>query len=80
MAVVVEYQKDFVGGPTPLHMAKRLTKIAGRVNIWLKRENLAHTGTHKINNAIEQALLAKRIGKTASFPKQALDGMALQHA
>merc|ERR1712086_245132 len=43
--------------------AERLTELAGGANIWLKREDLAHTGAHKINNAIGQALLAKRIGK-----------------
>ena len=57
------YRRDFVGGPTPLHKASRLTQLAGGANIWLKREDLAHTGAHKINNAIGQALLAKRIGK-----------------
>jgi len=57
------YRREFVGGPTPLHKAERLTKLAGGANIWLKREDLAHTGAHKINNAIGQALLAKRIGK-----------------
>merc|ERR1712070_309267 len=60
---IAVYRKDFVGGPTPLHLAKRLTEYAGGANIWLKREDLAHTGAHKINNAIGQALLAKRIGK-----------------
>mmetsp|Transcript_14468 Transcript_14468/g.31798 ORF Transcript_14468/g.31798 Transcript_14468/m.31798 type:complete len:721 (-) Transcript_14468:65-2227(-) len=63
MAEVALLRKDFVGGPTPLHVAKRLTKLAGGATIWLKREDLAHTGAHKINNAIGQALLAKRIGK-----------------
>jgi len=57
------YRKDFVGGPTPLHKAERLTEYAGGATIWLKREDLAHTGAHKINNAIGQALLAKRMGK-----------------
>lgn len=57
------YRRDFVGGPTPLHKADRLTELAGGATIWLKREDLAHTGAHKINNAIGQALLAKRIGK-----------------
>jgi len=57
------YRKDFVGGPTPLHKAERLTEAAGGATIWLKREDLAHTGAHKINNAIGQALLAKKIGK-----------------
>jgi len=58
------YRREFVGGPTPLHIAKRLTEYAGGANIWLKREDLAHTGAHKINNAIGQALLAIRIGKS----------------
>lgn len=57
------YRRDFVGGPTPLHLATRLTEMCGGAKIWLKREDLAHTGAHKINNAIGQALLAKRIGK-----------------
>eukprot|EP00568_Trieres_chinensis_P002931 CAMPEP_0183308548 /NCGR_PEP_ID=MMETSP0160_2-20130417/22318_1 /TAXON_ID=2839 ORGANISM="Odontella Sinensis, Strain Grunow 1884" /NCGR_SAMPLE_ID=MMETSP0160_2 /ASSEMBLY_ACC=CAM_ASM_000250 /LENGTH=774 /DNA_ID=CAMNT_0025472407 /DNA_START=19 /DNA_END=2343 /DNA_ORIENTATION=+ len=63
LAEIHQYRKDFVGGPTPLHKAERLTEFAGGANIWLKREDLAHTGAHKINNAIGQALLAKRIGK-----------------
>jgi tryptophan synthase len=60
---LAEYRRDFVGGPTPLHKADRLTEYAGGATIWLKREDLAHTGAHKINNAIGQALLAKRMGK-----------------
>jgi tryptophan synthase len=63
IAELDEYRRDFVGGPTPLHKADRLTAFAGGATIWLKREDLAHTGAHKINNAIGQALLAKRIGK-----------------
>jgi tryptophan synthase len=63
LAELARYRKDFVGGPTPLHKAERLTELAGGATIWLKREDLAHTGAHKINNAIGQALLAKRIGK-----------------
>lgn len=63
LAELDEYRRDFVGGPTPLHKAERLTEFAGGATIWLKREDLAHTGAHKINNAIGQALLAKRIGK-----------------
>jgi len=58
-----EYRRDFVGGPTPLHKADRLTEMCDGATIWLKREDLAHTGAHKINNAIGQALLAKKIGK-----------------
>jgi tryptophan synthase beta chain len=56
-------QKDFIGRPTPLYLAKNLSEICQR-KTYLKREDLAHTGAHKINNAIGQALLAKRIGKT----------------
>jgi tryptophan synthase beta chain len=55
--------KNYVGRPTPLYYAKRLTEHFGRAKILLKREDLNHTGAHKINNAIGQALLAKRLGK-----------------
>jgi len=58
------YRRQFVGGPTPLYRADRLSETVGGATIWLKREELAHTGAHKINNAIGQALLAKRLGKT----------------
>jgi tryptophan synthase len=58
------YRRQFVGGPTPLYRADRLSEAVGGATIWLKREELAHTGAHKINNAIGQALLAKRLGKT----------------
>ncbi|QPC46573.1 tryptophan synthase subunit beta [Mangrovibacillus cuniculi] len=57
------YLKDFVGRETPLFFAERLTKQYGGPNIYLKREDLNHTGAHKINNALGQALLAKRMGK-----------------
>eukprot|EP00536_Pseudo-nitzschia_multiseries_P007594 jgi/Psemu1/240357/estExt_Genewise1.C_1800059 len=63
LAELDRYRREFVGGPTPLHKAERLTELAGGATIWLKREDLAHTGAHKINNAIGQALLAKRLGK-----------------
>src|SRR5690242_15128331 len=56
--------RDFVGRPSPLYFAERLTAQAGGARIWLKREDLNHTGAHKINNALGQALLAKRMGKT----------------
>src|SRR5687768_2342742 len=55
--------KHYVGRPTPLYEAKRLSESAGGARIFLKREDLAHTGAHKINNALGQALLAKRMGK-----------------
>ena len=54
---------SFVGRPTPLTYAKRLSEKLGGAQIYLKREDLAHTGAHKINNALGQALLAKRMGK-----------------
>lgn len=56
-------QKTYIGRPTPLYFAKRLTEDLGGAKIYLKREDLAHTGAHKINNAIGQALLAKKMGK-----------------
>jgi tryptophan synthase beta chain len=53
----------FVGRPTPLYFAERLTKHAGGAQIWFKREDLNHTGAHKINNTLGQGLLAMRMGK-----------------
>ena len=58
------YLTEFVGRPTPLYFAERLTKELGGAKIYLKREDLNHTGSHKLNNAIGQILLAKRMGKT----------------
>jgi tryptophan synthase len=55
----------YMGRPGQLHLAERLTEHAGGANIWLKREDLNHTGSHKINNALGQILLARRMGKTA---------------
>src|SRR3954467_1151824 len=55
---------QYAGRPTPLYFAERLTRLLGGAQIYLKREDLAHTGAHKINNALGQALLAKRMGKT----------------
>jgi tryptophan synthase beta chain len=57
------YLKDYVGRKSPLYYAENLTKKCGGAKIYLKREDLNHTGAHKINNAIGQALLAKRMGK-----------------
>ncbi len=57
------YLKEFAGRPTGLYYAERLTEELGGAKIYLKREDLLHTGAHKINNAIGQALLAKRMGK-----------------
>ena len=56
--------KDYVGRPTPLYEAKRLGEKLGGIRVFLKREDLTHTGAHKINNTIGQVLLAKRMGKT----------------
>lgn len=58
------YMKQYVGRPSSLYYAERLTKELGGAKIYLKREDLNHTGAHKINNAIGQALLAKHMGKT----------------
>jgi tryptophan synthase beta chain len=55
--------KDYAGRPTPLYFAKRLSEQLGGAKIYLKREDLLHTGAHKINNALGQGLLAKRMGK-----------------
>lgn len=55
--------RDYSGRPTPLFHAERLTKHAGGASIYLKREDLSHTGSHKINNALGQVLLARRMGK-----------------
>lgn len=58
------YLKQFAGRETPLYFAKRLTEKIGGAKIYLKREDLLHTGAHKINNALGQILLAKKMGKT----------------
>ena len=58
------YLRTFAGRPTPMYYARTLTKYAGGARIYLKREDLLHGGAHKINNALGQALLAKRMGKT----------------
>lgn len=58
-----DYLKNYVGRPTPLTFAERMTKELNGAKIYLKREDLAHTGAHKINNALGQALLARRLGK-----------------
>src|SRR5881275_3212793 len=57
------YLRQYVGRPSPLYFAERLTKAAGGARIYLKREDLNHTGAHKINNCIGQALLTRRMGK-----------------
>jgi len=59
-----DYLKDYAGRPTPLYFAKGLTKKLGGAKIYLKREDLAHTGAHKINNTLGQVLLAKKMNKS----------------
>jgi len=58
------YLKNYAGRPTPLYYARNLTEKLGGAKIYLKREDLLHSGAHKINNTIGQALLAKYMGKT----------------
>ena len=58
------YLRDFVGRPTPLYFAERFSKELGGAKVYFKREDLCHTGAHKLNNALGQCLLAKRMGKT----------------
>ena len=60
---LLQLLRDYVGRPTPLYEARRLSGSLGGARIFLKREDLAHTGAHKINNALGQALLARRMGK-----------------
>lgn len=60
---LAHYLKEYTGRPTPLYFAEMLTKKAGGADIYLKREDLCHTGAHKINNTIGQVLLARRMGK-----------------
>jgi tryptophan synthase beta chain len=57
------YLRQYAGRPTPLYYAERMTKALGGAKIYLKREDLSHTGSHKINNTLGQALLARRMGK-----------------
>jgi len=57
------YLQEYVGRPSPLYLARRLTEHAGGARIYLKREDLNHTGAHKVNNTVGQALLARRMGK-----------------
>src|SRR5204863_4896242 len=57
------YLREFCGRPTPLYLAERLTRESGGAKIYLKREDLLHTGAHKINTCIGQILLARRMGK-----------------
>ena len=67
--------REYVGRPTPLTFAERWTDLLGGAKIYLKREDLLHTGAHKINNAMGQILLAKRLGKIVSLLKLVLVSM-----
>jgi len=58
------FSRDFIGRPSPLYFAERLTEAFGGARIWFKRDELNHTGAHKINNCLGQVLLARRMGKT----------------
>lgn len=64
LATLDTYRRDYIGRPTPLYFAQRMTEHLGGAKIYFKREDLAHTGAHKINNALGQTLLAQRMGKT----------------
>jgi len=61
--LLAKYRKEYIGRPTPLTFAERMTEHLGGARIYFKREDLCHTGAHKINNALGQVLLAKRMGK-----------------
>ena len=61
--------RDYSGRPTLLYLAERLSKHCGGAQIFLKREDLAHAGAHKINNALGQGLLARRMGNGESVPR-----------
>ena len=62
-AEMIDYLNNYVGRPSPLYLARRLSDLTGGADIYLKREDLNHTGAHKINNAIGQVLIAQRMGK-----------------
>jgi tryptophan synthase beta chain len=62
-AELERYSREYVGRPTPLYFAANLTAKLGGAKIYLKREDLCHTGAHKVNNTLGQALLAVRMGK-----------------
>lgn len=69
---MAEFDRDlayYVGRPSPLYYAERWSKELGGAQIYLKREDLNHTGSHKVNNTIGQALLAKLSGKNVLLPK-----------
>ena len=65
------YLRDYVGRPSPLYFAERLTEHARGCRIWFKREDLNHTGAHKINNVVGQIMLARYMGKRELSPRPA---------
>jgi len=69
------YLKNYANRPSLLYYAKNLTEKLGGAKIYLKREDLNHTGAHKINNVLGQALLAKRMGKTKLIAETGADGL-----
>ena len=64
-AELERYSREYVGRPTPLYFCANLTRALGGAKIYLKREDLCHTGAHKVNNTLGQALLAVRMDKSA---------------
>jgi tryptophan synthase beta chain len=72
------YRRDYIGRPSPLYLAERLTEHFGGAKIYLKRDELNHTGAHKINNVIGQILLAKKWEKIKLLLRLAPDNMVLQ--
>ena len=77
-AELTELLNEYAGRPSRLYYAEKMTKDLGGAKIYLKREDLNHTGAHKINNVLGQALLAKKMGKTASSLRPAQDSTVLQ--
>ena len=77
-AELKHYLREYVGRPNPLYFAERLTAELGGAQIYLKREDLNHTGAHKINNTIGQILLAKRMGRDELLQKQEPGNTGLQ--
>ena len=76
IAEMEDLQVNYTGRPSLLYYAKRMMEDLGGAKIYLKREDLNHTGAHKINNVLGQVLLAKRMGKNVLLPKPAPVGMA----
>ena len=76
LAVLDRDLREYVGRPSPLYHAKRWSDRMGGAQVYLKREDLNHTGSHKVNNTVGQALLAQRMGRLASLPRPARASMA----